>query len=110
MAEEKPLAYNMLLNGLLKVSSLIFPVIAFPYASRILFPEGIGKVSFATSVLAYFTMLAQMGIPTYGIQACAKARDNKEELSRTVHELLLTNLLTMIFSYSIFFVLSATGY
>lgn len=104
MAEEKPLAYNMLLNGLLKVSSLIFPVIAFPYASRILFPEGIGKVSFATSVLAYFTMLAQMGIPTYGIQACAKARDNKEELSRTVHELLLTNLLTMIFSYSIFFV------
>ena len=48
MAEEKPLAYNMLLNGLLKVSSLIFPVIAFPYASRILFPGGVGKVSFAT--------------------------------------------------------------
>lgn len=105
MAGEKPLAYNVLLNGLFKALSLTFPVIAFPYASRILLPEGIGKVSFATSMLAYFTMLAQMGVPTYGIQACAKAMDNKEELSRTVHELWLISLLTMGLSYSIFFAL-----
>ena len=107
MAGEKPLAYSVLLNGLLKALSFIFPVIAFPYASRILLPEGIGKVSFATSALAYFTMLAQMGVPTYGIQACAKVADNKEELSRTVHELWLISLVTMSFSYSIFFGLLA---
>ncbi len=105
MAGEKTLAYNVLLNGLFKVLSLIFPVIAFPYASRVLLPEGIGKVSFAASVLAYFTMLAQMGVPTYGIQACARAADNKEELSRTVHELWLVSLVTTGLSYSIFFVL-----
>ena len=107
MAGEKPLAYNVLLNGAFKALSLIFPVITFPYAARILLPEGIGKVSFATSVLAYFTMFAQMGVPTYGIQACAKAADNKEELSRTVHELWLISLVTMSFSYSIFFVFLA---
>lgn len=108
MAEEKPLAYNVLLNGVYKVLSLIFPVIAFPYASRVLLPEGIGKVSFVTSVLAYFTMLAQAGMPTYGVQACAKAADSKEELSRTVHELWLISLVTMSLSYSIFFGLLAT--
>ena len=66
MAKEKSLAYNMLLNGILKVSSYIFPVVAYPYASRILYPEGMGRVSFATSVLTYFMILAQLGIPTYG--------------------------------------------
>ncbi len=108
MANEKPLAYNMLLNGLLKVSSLLFPVIAFPYASRVLLPEGVGKVSFATSVVAYFTMLAQMGIPTYGIQACAKVRDSKEALSRTVHELLGIGFAMTVFSYLLFGILLFT--
>lgn len=102
MAKEKSLAYNMLLNGLLKMSSYIFPFVALPYASRILHPAGLGKVSFATSVITYFTMLAQMGIPTYGIQACAKVRDNKEELSRTVHELFVINIFMAFISYAVF--------
>lgn len=104
MANEKSLAYNMFLNGLLRVSSFIFPVIAFPYVSRILLPEGVGRVSFATSVLNYFVMFAQMGIPTYGIQACARVRDNKEELSRTVHELFFINMVTTFLSYLLFIV------
>lgn len=102
MAKEKSLAYNMLLNGLLKVSSYIFPLVAFPYASRVLLPEGVGRVSFATSFINYFVMLAQMGIPTYGIQACAKVRDNKTELSRTAHELFFINIIMAFVSYIIF--------
>lgn len=105
MAKEKSLAYNMLLNGVLKVSSYIFPVIAYPYASRILYPKGMGRVSFATSVLTYFMILAQLGIPTYGVQACAKVRDDKEKLSRTVHELFFINMLMTLFSYVVFAVL-----
>ncbi len=102
MAKEKSLAYNMLLNGLLKVSSYIFPLVAFPYVSRVLLPEGVGRVSFATSFITYFVMLAQMGIPTYGIQVCAKVRDNKMELSRTAHELLFINIIMALVSYIIF--------
>jgi len=105
MAKEKPLVYNMLLNGILKVSSYIFPVIAYPYASRILNPEGIGRVSFATSVLAYFMVLAQLGIPTYGIQVCARIREDKEKLSRTAHELFFINLFMTFISYILFAVL-----
>ena len=105
MAKEKSLAYNMLLNGLLKVSSYIFPLVAFPYVSRVLLPEGIGRVSFATSFITYFTILAQMGIPTYGIQACAKVRDNKTELSRTAHELFFINIFMAIVSYIILAIL-----
>lgn len=104
MAKEKPIAYNMLLNGLLKVSSYIFPLVAFPYASRVLLPEGVGRVSFAISFVTYFVMLAQMGIPTYGIQACAKVRDNKTELSRTFHELFFINVLMALVSYIIFII------
>lgn len=60
---------------------------------------GTGKVSFATSLITYFNMFAQLGIPTYGIRACAKVRDNREELTRTTHELLFINLVMGLFSY-----------
>ena len=59
---------NFLMNAILTISAFIFPLITFPYVSRILLPEGTGKVSFATSVVTYFALFAQLGIPTYGIE------------------------------------------
>lgn len=95
---------NMIMNAILTMSSFIFPLITFPYVSRILLPLGTGKVNFATSVVNYFAMFAQLGIPTYGIRACAKVRDNKEKLSRTVHELLFINLFMCVLVYITFFI------
>lgn len=97
--KEKSIKLNFIMNSILTMSSFIFPVITFPYVSRILLPEGTGKVAFATSLISYFSMFAQLGIPTYGIRACAKVRDNRNELSKTVHELLIVNLGMCVISY-----------
>lgn len=96
---DKSLKLNFIMNALLTMSSFIFPLITFPYVSRVLLPVGTGKVSFATSLISYFSMFAQLGIPTYGIRACAKVRDNREELTRTAHELLIINLVMDVISY-----------
>lgn len=98
--EGKPsIKKNLVMNTILTMSSFLFPLITFPYVSRILLPVGTGKVSFATSLISYFNMLAQLGVPTYGIRACAKARDDREKLTRTAHELLIINLAMSCFSY-----------
>ena len=87
------------MNAVLTVSGFLFPLITFPYVFRILLPEGIGKVTMATSLIAYFSMFAQLGIPTYGIRACAVVRDDREKLTKTVHELLGINLFMALVSY-----------
>ena len=92
------------MNAILTMSSFIFPIITFPYVSRILQPVGTGKVSFAVSVVNYFSMFAQLGIPTYGIRICAQVRDNRRELTRTAHELLMINGCMSLFSYAAFIV------
>lgn len=97
--QQKSLKLNFMMNAILTMSSFIFPLITFPYISRVLSPVGTGKVAFAISFISYFLMFAQLGIPTYGIRACAKIRDNREELSRTAHELLFINLIMSIISY-----------
>ena len=82
------------MNALLTISQVIFPMITFPYYSRVLGAEGTGSISFALAVVSYFTMIASLGIPTYGIRACAKVRDDREKLSQTVQELLIINGIT----------------
>lgn len=101
--KNKNIKMNVIMNAVLTMSSFIFPLITFPYVSRILLPVGTGKVSFATSLISYFTMFSQLGIPTYGIRACAKVRDDKLALSRVVHELLFINVIMSVASYALLF-------
>lgn len=51
MKKSKSIKLNFIMNVILTMSSFIFPLITFPYVSRILLPEGTGKVSFATSLI-----------------------------------------------------------
>lgn len=102
--QQKSLKLNFIMNAVLTISAFIFPLISFPYVSRILGPSGTGNVSFATSIVAYFALFAQLGIPTYGIRATARVRDDKELLSRTVQEIFIINILMSILTYIIFFV------
>lgn len=104
MHKEKSIKLNFIMNTILTMSSFIFPLITFPYVSRILLPEGTGKVSFAASVISYFAMFAQLGIPTYGIRACAKVRDNRAELTRTAQEIFIVNLFMTLLAYAVFIV------
>ena len=108
MAQQKSIKLNFIMNAILTMSSFIFPLITFPYVSRVLLPIGTGKVSLATSIIAYFSMFAQLGIPTYGIRACAKVRDDKEKLTKTVQEIFLINLIMGMISYAVFFMVLFT--
>ena len=97
------------MNSMLTMSQFVFPILTFPYVSRILLPEGTGKVSFATSLISYFAMFAQLGIPTYGIRACAKVRDDKEKLSKTAQEIFIINIFMSILTYIVFFASGSNG-
>lgn len=103
----KSVKFNFIMNFILTASSIIFPLITFPYISRTLLAAGSGAVSSAASVLSYFAMFASLGIPTYGIRACARVRDNREELSRTVQELMIINTVTTVLTYAAFLILLA---
>ena len=87
------------MNIILKISAFIFPLITLPYITRTLGAVGNGKVAFASSVITYFSMFAQLGIPTYGIRACAKCRDDQDKLTQTVQELLLINIVAVVIAY-----------
>lgn len=105
MGKIKSIKFNFIMNFILTASNFIFPLITFPYVSRVLLASGNGKIAFVSSVANYFGMVASLGVPTYGIRVCAQVRDDKEKLSKTTQELIFIHAI-MTFIVLVFFFIS----
>lgn len=88
--------HNAIINSVMTVANVIFPLVTFPYVSRILGVEEMGNISFFSSVASYATIVSSLGISTYGIRACAQVREDKEKLSKTVEELVTINFIMTV--------------
>lgn len=104
MKKEGSVRINFIMNFILTISNFLFPLITFPYISRILGAAGVGTINFATSIVTYFSMVGMLGIPTYGIRACAKVRDDQKELSKTVQEIMSLNAIVMSLSILLYLI------
>ena len=92
------------MNAALSFSTFLYPLITYPYVTRTLGAEYYGKVIFASYVANWITMFAQLGIPTYGIRACAACRNDETKLRKTVREILTLNVITVTLVYTVFLI------
>ena len=90
---------NALLNGIKTISSIIFPLITFPYIMRVLMPDNVGKVNFGLSVVSYFSLIATLGMSTYAVRECARVKSDKDSLSKTASQLFSINICTTVIAY-----------
>lgn len=90
------------------VSGFLFPMITFPYISRVIMAEGMGQVQFYTSIINYVVLLTSLGIPLYATREIARVRDNIAELSLTTTEIISLNLLLNILGYAAIFIMCVT--
>ncbi|HCS74488.1 MAG TPA: flippase, partial [Clostridiales bacterium] len=97
--KQKSITLNLITNGIKTLMSVLFPLITFPYASRVLGSVGIGKVGYASSIVSYFSLIASLGISTYAVREGARIRDDKEKFNKFAREILNINLCTTLISY-----------
>jgi len=86
------------------VLNMAFPLFTGIYVARKLLPVNIGEVAAAHNLATYFTILAFLGIPTYGLREIAKTRDNREERNKLFSELFVINFISTIVFGSIYFI------
>lgn len=90
---------NVIFNTIKSAFSIIYPLIAFPYISRVLMTDNVGKVNFGSSVISYFSLIASLGVTTYAVRECSKVRDDREQLGKTAGEILSINLVSTAIAY-----------
>lgn len=90
---------NVLLNFLNTFTSIVFPVITFPYATRVLLIEGIGLVNFYGSLVNYLTLFSGIGIQMYASKEVAKYRDDVARRNQCTVEIALLGFTFCLLGY-----------
>lgn len=92
---KKNTIYSILKTG----SSIIFPLITYPYILRVLLTDNVGKITFSLSIVSYFTLIASLGVSTYAIRECSGVRDDKQKLSNTASQIFSINIISTCIAY-----------
>lgn len=94
MQKSSTLLKNSVYNVLYRLLNVLFPLVSATYVARVIFAKGVGEVSYAQNIVAYFTTIAALGIPNYGIREIAKKRQSQTETKKLFSELITINAIS----------------
>jgi O-antigen/teichoic acid export membrane protein len=106
---------NFFYSALLTVANYIFPLITYPYVSRVLGVTNIGICNFVDNIVNYFLVFSTMGISILGVREIAGAGTDQNKRNSTFSSLLTLNAMTtfvaaVVLTIAIFVVPSLAEY
>jgi len=107
--KKKSVKKNYILNLINQILVIILPLILAPYLARVLQPEGVGKYSFVSSIITYFTLFASLGFGYYAQREIAKHQDDKEEQSKVFWEIFIARCFSVALSLALNLILILSG-
>lgn len=106
MTSKNSIGKNAVLNATKSALSVLFPLITYPYALRILGATNIGKVSYVSSIVSYFAIVASLGVATYGVREGAKLKKDGSALENFVGQVFTINIISTLITYAVLTIFS----
>ena len=105
---------NLVWNIILTISGYLFPLLTFPYITRVLGAENIGLSNFILSIMDYAILFSTFGISTIGGKFIAQYKDDKQKRNEVFNNLVTlhlvsTSLILLIYLICIFCVPQLRG-
>ena len=98
MDAKRKIILNSIIYAIRQIMSVLFPLISFAYASRILGVNNIGKVNYANSIITYFVILSGLGLATYAIKVGSTIRDKQKDINEFTSQMFSINLISTFIS------------
>ena len=92
--QNKSLSKNAILSSIRVFANIVFPLITYPYITRILSAEGIGKVDFSNSIISYFSLIGALGIGTFATRYGSKIKDDREKFNSFASQMFSLNYIS----------------
>lgn len=88
---------NFAYNSILTIAGYVFPLLTFPYVTRVLGVANIGAVNFIDSIINYLMLFSTLGVGVTGIRAIASSGSDREQRNKVFSSLVtLTSLTTLV--------------
>ena len=85
---------NIFFSTILTAANYVFPLLTYPYVSRVLGVSNIGVCNFVDSIVNYFSILSMLGFSTVGIREISRCRSDRDKLKETFSKLFTLNTIT----------------
>ena len=92
---------NVIVNIIRTLVLTLLSFITFPWICRYLGDSMVGAYTWANTFVAYFLILAKIGIPNLAVRECVKVRNDKEKLSNKVQGFFLLQLIATMLSFGL---------
>lgn len=102
---QRSMGLNAVLSSIRTLSTIIFPLITYPYITKTLSVNNIGKINFSQSIISYFTLIAQFGISVFAIRTGARIRDDRVAFNRFANRIFSINLISTLVSMILLMIL-----
>lgn len=98
VVKQRSLVINGLLSSIRTLSTIIFPLITYPYITEKLSVSSIGKINFSQSIISYFALIAAFGVSTFAIRTGARIRDDRAVFEVFAKRVFTINVFTTVIS------------
>ncbi len=96
----RSVAKNALYSGIRTISFMLFPLITYPYVTRVLLVDNLGRVDFSISLVSYFLLIAGLGVTTYATRTGATLREDRTQLDAFASEVFTINMASTLLAYA----------
>ena len=96
---------NLIYSVLGVVFQTLFPLIVYPYITRVLGVSNLGEYNLYTSTIGYLALFSGFGISLYGTKEIGKRKDDKQSYSLVFGELVTISLVMSAIVYLLVFFL-----
>lgn len=93
---------NLLFLSMAEFFLKILGFVAVAYLARILGPKGFGEIGFAAAILAYFLLLVNLGLDTFGVKEVAR---DHTKINSYLNNILTIRLIASFISFFLLIVL-----
>ncbi|MDB2106221.1 oligosaccharide flippase family protein [Clostridium paraputrificum] len=94
--ELKVLFSNTIMLYIMQISGYIFPLLTFPYLTRVLGSDIYGIMVYVNAAIVYFQMFVDFGFLLSATKECSINRDNKKKLGEILGQVIESKLILSI--------------
>lgn len=99
---------NFIYNSILTTANYLFPILVFPYISRVLGVDNIGICNFVDSIVQNFILISMLGIPIVGVREVVIAKGDRLKLNRVFSSIFYANAVLTTLAVVILFICTYT--
>lgn len=97
---------NMASLGLLQIANYLIPIAVFPFITRALGVETIGRICYAQNIIQYLTIIITFGFEYSATREIAIHKDDKEKVSQIFWSVIASKTILLIFTFLCLIILS----